>query len=759
MTTLFSTTLETALTGTNGFSSVGAAPTLDTAAVIKGVQCARWAAVSSGIGTLQPASDQNEVYFSFYIKFNAHAAAPRFLRCVDSAGLTTINLVINSTGAPSVKLRNGSTTIGTSATQLTAGTIYRLGLRVKKNTGAGVADGIATLYIAVGDTAFGAASVTSTAQVLDNPIDKIEVGATNSTAIDCYMDDLYWSDSAMPAASGGGAYPAGPTGLTAAVASSTSVNLTWTDNATNETAYTVERATNPAGPWTVLTSALAANTVAYTATGLTTATLYYFRVKATNATGSSAYSATASATPAAIGVWNWTYVGWPYRERYQPIVIASTGGTGYIALTTDDPTNPSAAWTYYSGPMAADGVTLTLAASKAVAETNAVALPLDGRWLLPSVIETRYVQLYHRHTAAYTLREFYPYRVVEADQVSAEFIRGMYISGHQLVVDQLSALSANLGTATAGTFQTGVSGARTVMTSADYGGLISYDADDNYDPTLGTGTYQILLSKADGKLYAGGGNICLDANGITSTVLPYFSLLSAYTFHSGSTEMGGMYAVDAGSGFLNQLSMLLYPLTGRNAEIQIVSTAPDTKTSTIALVAVDNAITANDGAKIELTFSNSVNTVDIGSSLGTTTTTMRGLTVASAIDTATNATSDVVRIAHNTSGAPTTNFGSAVRWLLESSTTVDQNAAQINVLWTTATHASRQAAMVFYAYDAGGAREFLRGGANGTAPTIGFLGAGAVARQTVTGSRGGNAALASVLTALANLGLITDSSS
>lgn len=46
---------------------------------------------------------------------------------------------------------------------------------------------------------------------------------------------------------------------------------------------------------------------------------------------------------------------------------------------------------------------------------------------------------------------------------------------------------------------------------------------------------------------------------------------------------------------------------------------------------------------------------------------------------------------------------------------------------------------------------------NGTAATIGFLGANPVARPTVTGSRGGNAALASVLTALANLGLITDS--
>ena len=43
--------------------------------------------------------------------------------------------------------------------------------------------------------------------------------------------------------------------------------------------------------------------------------------------------------------------------------------------------------------------------------------------------------------------------------------------------------------------------------------------------------------------------------------------------------------------------------------------------------------------------------------------------------------------------------------------------------------------------------------------TAGFFNAAAVSKPTVTGSRGGNAALASALTALANLGLITDSSS
>lgn len=43
--------------------------------------------------------------------------------------------------------------------------------------------------------------------------------------------------------------------------------------------------------------------------------------------------------------------------------------------------------------------------------------------------------------------------------------------------------------------------------------------------------------------------------------------------------------------------------------------------------------------------------------------------------------------------------------------------------------------------------------------TLGFYSATPVAKQTVTGSRGANAALASLMTALANLGLVTDSTS
>lgn len=56
---------------------------------------------------------------------------------------------------------------------------------------------------------------------------------------------------------------------------------------------------------------------------------------------------------------------------------------------------------------------------------------------------------------------------------------------------------------------------------------------------------------------------------------------------------------------------------------------------------------------------------------------------------------------------------------------------------------------------------FMRFQKAGTSPSerLSFFGATPQGRQTVTGSRGGNAALASLLTALANLGLITNSTS
>jgi len=51
-------------------------------------------------------------------------------------------------------------------------------------------------------------------------------------------------------------------------------------------------------------------------------------------------------------------------------------------------------------------------------------------------------------------------------------------------------------------------------------------------------------------------------------------------------------------------------------------------------------------------------------------------------------------LSHNTSGTPATNYGVGTKYKLESSTTADQDAAAINAVWSTATHASRTSQII-----------------------------------------------------------------
>jgi hypothetical protein len=86
---------------------------------------------------------------------------------------------------------------------------------------------------------------------------------------------------------------AAPTALTATAVNTHQIQLAWTDNATNETGYALDR--SPDGStWNALTS-LVANATAYTDDGLAAGTRYYYRVAATNSDGLSAY-ASANAT-------------------------------------------------------------------------------------------------------------------------------------------------------------------------------------------------------------------------------------------------------------------------------------------------------------------------------------------------------------------------------------------------------------------------------------------------------------------------------
>jgi fibronectin type 3 domain-containing protein len=95
---------------------------------------------------------------------------------------------------------------------------------------------------------------------------------------------------------GGGSAPAAPTGLSA-TAGNSQVSLSWTASS-GATSYNVYRGTTAGGESTTAIATGVTGT-AYTNTGLTNGTTYYYKVAAVNSSGTSAMSNEASATPQA----------------------------------------------------------------------------------------------------------------------------------------------------------------------------------------------------------------------------------------------------------------------------------------------------------------------------------------------------------------------------------------------------------------------------------------------------------------------------
>jgi len=85
--------------------------------------------------------------------------------------------------------------------------------------------------------------------------------------------------------------PAAPSNLTLST-SKKKVRLNWVDNSNNETGFKIERSTDGVNFAQIAT--VGANIITYQNTGLTSGVRYYYRLRATNASGDSAYSNTAN---------------------------------------------------------------------------------------------------------------------------------------------------------------------------------------------------------------------------------------------------------------------------------------------------------------------------------------------------------------------------------------------------------------------------------------------------------------------------------
>jgi hypothetical protein len=104
-----------------------------------------------------------------------------------------------------------------------------------------------------------------------------------------YIDHMFIRSETLP-----GDPPAPPSELAATAVSSTQIDLTWTDNSADEYGFEIERSSD-SSPWE-LVDTVGADVTTYPDTGLAPGTTYYYRVRAFNGSGVSAYSDPASAT-------------------------------------------------------------------------------------------------------------------------------------------------------------------------------------------------------------------------------------------------------------------------------------------------------------------------------------------------------------------------------------------------------------------------------------------------------------------------------
>lgn len=457
-------------------------------------------------------------------------------------------------------------------------------------------------------------------------------------------------------------------------------------------------------------------------------------------------------------------------DRYKTITLF-TGGIAAGTLKVYFGTSiDGVAFTWYSGPLQPTGATgqnTTLVAYgvEANAQTNAitVAATTGYRFELSAFTEARYIALKHRDTTgAYNLREFYPRRGWQTDDFDAESIRSINIGADQVLADHifvlsLSAIVADIGQLTitnpagaAWIYQgTGTGAAPTtglkIFNSGGIGKLSTYNA-----------TVEQVTLDTDGKLKWAAGTGVMDANGI-SIIAPTGPATdtAAYRFLSGAAVTGTVESNVTAT--VNTVGLRAKSVAGHNSAVGVTATTPTTKQATVLMSAngfgtsASLSLDANDtgslsqatiqasrvyldGAALDVGAAAGGGPGDIsaagGLNLGTATGAPAGAIAATVADASTNSIPASLTLGHNTSAMPVAGFGADILVRLQTTTTPDTSALLLRTTWAVPTHASRTSRAQVFVYDTT-AREALRMEASGSAPMIAFLGAAAVARQSI----------------------------
>ncbi len=137
----------------------------------------------------------------------------------------------------------------------------------------------------------------TTTSTVQNPAHTYAAAGSYTVTLTVTDDDsATGSKSSIVTVSASPALPAAPTNLAAAVMSKSRIDLSWTDNASNETGFRIERCKGSTCTNFTQIASVGANVTSYSNTGLNANTTYKYRVRAYNASGNSGYSNTVTAT-------------------------------------------------------------------------------------------------------------------------------------------------------------------------------------------------------------------------------------------------------------------------------------------------------------------------------------------------------------------------------------------------------------------------------------------------------------------------------
>ncbi len=157
------------------------------------------------------------------------------------------------------------------------------GFKIERCTGAGCSDFAQIATVGVNVTSYGNTGLAPATSY------SYRVRAYNAAG------DSGYSNTASAVTADAPALPAAPSNLTASAISRSQINLAWTDNATNEDGFRIERCKGSTCTNFAQIATVGPNVTTYANTGLNANTTYRYRVRAYNASGTSAYSNIASA--------------------------------------------------------------------------------------------------------------------------------------------------------------------------------------------------------------------------------------------------------------------------------------------------------------------------------------------------------------------------------------------------------------------------------------------------------------------------------